>query len=120
HVLRYRPPGGLMTPRDVTALAEYATPEAASLRLEPGAALTVVHPPGAVVRREPRLSFPRWAGGGWHVLCSPLTGRAGGIRDVRGLAERVSREVPGTPRPAAARREPLIAVDDGRRDLAGT
>ncbi len=97
------------------------------MRIDPRAAVTVIHPPRASVgspasgAAPPRLSVPEDDGDrqSWQVLCSPLTGRAGGVRDVRPVAERLS-DLPA-PRDAAAAPGDgsLLAVDDGRRDVAG-
>ncbi|WP_248499508.1 hypothetical protein [Tomitella gaofuii] len=122
--IRFRPSAGLMTPDDVAELAAYAEAERAAVRIDPRAAITVVHPHGGPGRSPDaaplRLSVPEWDGArsSWHVLCSALTGRAGGVRDVRAPAEALARLLAQRDPPVSTR-DPLVTVDDGRGDVAG-
>ncbi|GAA4813752.1 hypothetical protein GCM10023353_18470 [Tomitella cavernea] len=115
-----------MTPGDVAELAAYAESERAAVRIDPRASITVMRPSGGPGRflvadaAPPRLSVPEWDGGrcSWHVLCSALTGRTGGMRDVRAPAERLAHLL-AQRNPPASTYEPLVTVDDGRGDVAG-
>lgn len=116
-----RPPGGLLTPDDVARLSEFTLRTGARLSIGPRSTVSLIGSEPGQEQPLPDFAAPLWDphSPGWHVVCSPLTGRMGGVRDVRPLAVRVAERLSRVPLSVSGRRAPLIAVDDGRLDVAG-
>lgn len=116
-----RPPGGLLTPGDVARLSEYTLRTGARLSIGPRSTVSLIGPEPGQEQPLPEFAAPLWDphNPGWDVVCSPLTVRMGGVRDVRPLAVRVAERLSRVPLSLSGRRAPLIAVDDGRLDVAG-
>lgn len=119
--IQVRPPTGLLRVEQVRMIAAADS----RLRLVGAGAFQLAAGTSAVpVLKDSGLHIHVESGGEPRVLCSPLTGRAGGRLDARPLALRLERAV-------AAERSPLLAdprvpgaakligVDDGTGDISG-
>ncbi len=127
-VLRIRIPGGRITPPALATVAaasgEYADGDVqltarANLQLRGVRTASDGVAPAGLVRALgdagllPHPTHERVR----NIVCSPLTGRAGGRADLRGLVDELDVTVCGLPPLAALPGPFLFALDDGRGDL---
>lgn len=119
--IRIRPPTGLLLPKHVQLLAGISEGAKGQVELtRAGGLLTAGTAPGA---SGPDIA-ENLAGSGLpaltrafqspRVLCSPLTGRVGGLLDARDLARELEKEFSRVTEPSGAG---FVGIDDGTGDI---
>ncbi|WP_349268611.1 sulfite reductase [Mycolicibacterium parafortuitum] len=123
-LVRIRLPGGAITAAQMETVAQASIELAAStLELTSRANLQIrgVRDPAAVAALLadagllPSTSHERVR----NIVASPLSGRAGGLCDVRGLVAALDTAVQADPALAALPGRFLFGIDDGRGDISG-
>ncbi|AOW92684.1 precorrin-3B synthase [Rhodococcus sp. WMMA185] len=120
---RVRLPGGVLTPAQVQALAESARDLGngeIELTSRGNVQLRAVSDPRELARRLggagllPSETHERVR----NILASPLTGRLGGLTDLRGVVDQLDRELCADPALAELPGRTVFTLDDGRGDVS--
>jgi precorrin-3B synthase len=121
---RFRLPGGRITAPQLVALAaaatEYGSPSMeltsrGNIQIRGITDTDAVAAEAAAAGLLPSLTHERVR----NIVASPLSGRAGGIADIRGLVDHLDSTIMATPALADLSGRFLFSIDDGRGDVSG-
>ncbi|MEV0946730.1 precorrin-3B synthase [Rhodococcus sp. NPDC049939] len=119
---RVRLPGGTLTPGQVQTLAESARDLGngeIELTSRANVQLRAISDPQALTNRlgDAGLLPSRTHERARNILASPLTGRIGGLTDLRGMVDELDRRLCADARLAELPGRTLFTLDDGRGDI---